>query len=173
MGIILMPAAALAAPGAASRAEQSGSDPATSVTFAVTTGELTISVPDSADLGSGAPGTDIVGDLGTVLVTDDRAALNAVWTATASDTNFVTGGGTMPETILATDVDYATGDVATTGTVTAATTDITMNTTPQDVVDASGVVGDNTASWDPQITVHVPDAAVTGTYTGTITHSVS
>jgi hypothetical protein len=40
-------------------------DPSTTVTFAVTTGALTITAPTSADLGSGAPGTDIIGQMGT------------------------------------------------------------------------------------------------------------
>ena len=34
-------------------------------------------------------------------------------------------------------------------------------------------VGDNTASWDPALSVAVPASAVAGTYTGTLTHSVA
>ena len=33
--------------------------------------------------------------------------------------------------------------------------------------------GDNSASWDPAVQVSVPATAVAGTYTATITHSVS
>jgi hypothetical protein len=34
-------------------------------------------------------------------------------------------------------------------------------------------VGDNTASWNPTVAINVPASAVGGTYTGTLTHSVS
>jgi hypothetical protein len=37
---------------------------------------------------------------------------------------------------------------------------------------ASGV-GDNSLSWNPTLIVAVPAAAVAGTYTGTVTHSVA
>jgi hypothetical protein len=179
-GIMLAPAAAFAASsstaaqGSAKAVNvQEASDPPTTVTFAVTSGALTISVPASANLGSGAPGSNISAPLGAVTVTDDRAALEASWTVTASSTSYTTGGGSANETIPATDVDYAVGTITTTGTITATPTDITMSNSPQTVVTGSSGVGNNTASWDPTITVHVPAAAVTGTYTGTITHSVS
>jgi hypothetical protein len=106
-------------------------------------------------------------------VTDDRALLAASWVVTASSTSYVTGSGTGNETIPATDVSYAPGTVTTTGTITATPTDITLSGSPQTVVTGSSGVGDNTASWDPTLTVHVPAAAVGGTYTGTIAHSVS
>ena len=69
-----------------------------------------MTAPDTVDLGSGAPGTTISGTLGTVTVTDDRALLAAAWTATASATDWTTGGGTPAETIPATDVGYDPGD---------------------------------------------------------------
>ena len=50
-------------------------DPNTTVTFAVTSGALSMTAPATANLGSGAPGTTISGELGAVTVTDDRAAL--------------------------------------------------------------------------------------------------
>ena len=34
-------------------------------------------------------------------------------------------------------------------------------------------VGDNTATWDPAISVAVPAAAVDGVYTGTLTQSAA
>jgi hypothetical protein len=152
---------------------QAGSDPDTTVTFTVTSGDLSISAPLTAGLGSGAPGTNISAALGAVTVTDDRALAIASWTATASSTDFTTGGATPAETIPATDVGYAVGSVTTTGTITATPTNITMSNDPQTVVAGSAGVGDDTASWNPTITVHVPAAAVGGLYTGTISHSVS
>jgi hypothetical protein len=105
-------------------------------------------------------------------VTDDRALLSASWNATASATDFTTGP-TTPEIIPATDVDYAPGTITTTGGITATPHDITLDHEPQLVVAGTAGVGNNTASWDPTLTVHVPDQAVTGTYTGTLTQSVS
>ena len=150
-------------------AKDYSADPSTTVTFTVTSGALTLSVPASADLGSGAPGTDISGAIGACTVTDDRALLSASWTVTAAETDFASGGSIIP----ATDADYTTGTVTTTGTITATGTDVTLSNSAQTVLTGSSGVGDNTASWDPAITVHVPASAVGGLYTGTLTQSVS
>jgi hypothetical protein len=144
-------------------------DPSTTVTFVVTSGALTLTVPVSADLGSGAPGTDISAPIGACTVTDNRALLSASWTVTAAGTDFASGGSTIP----ATDASYTVGTVTTTGTITATGTDITLSNSPQTVLTGSSGVGDNTASWDPTVTVHVPASAVGGLYTGTLTQSVS
>ena len=149
-------------------------DPATTtVTFAITAGDLTVTVPDTAILNPGLPGTVMTDDLGAVTVTDDRAALAATWTVTASSTDFTTGAGAGAETIPATDVTYNPGTISTTGTITTTGTIRTLSGTPQTVVAGTAGIGNNTASWDPAIGIHVPAAAVNGTYTGTITHSVS
>jgi hypothetical protein len=150
-----------------------GGDPNTTVTFAVNVGGLTMTAPASASLGSGNPGTTISGNLGgSVVVTDNRAALSATWTAVASSTGFTTGAASATETIPASDATYTPGAITTTGTVTATGTAITLSGTPQTVVTATGS-GNSTASWDPTIAVAVPAAAVGGTYTGTLTQSVS
>jgi hypothetical protein len=167
-----MPAASAAVTSAAVSAPAPGPDADTTVTFAVTSGALTITAPTSANLGSGAPGTDISGEVGTTTVTDDRALLSASWNATASATDFTTGP-TTPEIIPATDVDYAPGTITPHGGITATPHDITLDHEPQLVVAGTAGVGNNTASWDPTLTVHVPVQAVVGTYTGTLTQSVS
>ena len=153
-------------------AARAGSDPGTTVTFAVTSGLLTMTAPTAASLGSGAPGTTISGALGTVTATDNRALLNASWTVTASTSNFTTGTGTTAETIPASDATYAPGSVATTGTSSVTPSDITMSNSPQTVMSASSGAADNTAAWNPTVAVAVPSAAVTGTYTATLTYSV-
>jgi hypothetical protein len=145
----------------------------TSVTFAITAGDLTVTVPATANLNPGLPGTIITDDLGTVTVTDNRALLAASWTVTASSTNFITGTGSPDETIPVGDITYHPGTVSTIGTITATGTTRTLSGTPQTVVAGTAGIGNNTASWDPGIAIHVPAAAVNGTYTGTITHSVS
>lgn len=157
--------AALSAPGSGG--------PDTTMTFTVTTGALDITAPVSADLGSGAPGGSISSNLGTVTVTDDRALLSASWTATASSTDFTTGGATPAETIPASDVAYGPGTITTAGTITATGSDITLSGESQTVVAGTAGVGNNTATWNPLITVSVPAGAVSGIYTGTLTQSVA
>ena len=81
---------------------------------------------------------------------------------------------TPDETIPAGLATYTPGTITVTGTSTAATEGhtITLSGTPQDVVTAT-VTGNNTASWDPTIALTVPDAAVGGAYSATLTQSVA
>lgn len=146
-----------------------GSDPSTTVTFTVTSGALSLSVPASAVLGSGAPGTTISAAIGPCTVTDDRALLSASWTVTAAETDFANGSQSIP----ASDAAYDPGTITTTGTITATGTPVTLSNSAQTVVTGSAGVGDNTASWDPTIAVAVPASAVGGLYSGTLTQSVS
>ena len=182
IGVVLAPVSAYATTGSASPhrtgmsttpAPTGSGDPDTTMTFTVTVGALSMTAPATANLGSGAPGTTISGPLGTVVVTDNRALLSASWTATASSTSWVTGTGTGNETIPAGAGSYAPGVISKTGTVTTAASDITLTTSPQTVVAASAGVGNNTASWNPTISVAVPSTAVGGAYTSTLTQSVS
>jgi hypothetical protein len=87
-------------------------------------------------------------------------------------TDWTTGGRTPAETIPAADATYAPGPVTVTGTVTPTPATITLAGSAQPVTSASGT-GDNTATWDPTITVAVPTTAVGGLYTSTLTQSVS
>ena len=148
-----------------------GGDPDTTLTFTVTSGLLSITAPGAVDLGSGAPGTTISGQLGPVTVTDDRALLSADWTVTASSGDFTTGGGTPDETIAADEAGYDPGAITSTGTIDATGTPITLSGTPAPVVTGTDGDGDNTATWDPTISVAVPANAVGGIYTGTLTQS--
>jgi hypothetical protein len=179
IGATLAPAAAFASTGPVSHRaartapNSAGGDPNTTMTFTVTVVGLTMTAPGAANIGSGAPGTTISGPLGTVTVTDARALISASWTATASSTNFTTGGGTPAETIPATDANYNPGPITTTGTITATGSDITLSNAAQTVVAGTAGSGDNTASWDPTIAVAVPATAVGGLYTATLTQSVS
>ena len=144
-------------------------DPSTAITFTVTSGALTLAVPASADLGSGPPGTSISSAIGPCTVIDDRALINASWAVTAAETDFASG----PHTIPATDAIYDVGTVTTTGTITATGTAISLSNSPQTVLTGTGGVGNNTATWNPTVTVAVPATAIGGTYSGTLTQSVS
>ncbi|HEX4833798.1 MAG TPA: hypothetical protein VH478_22200 [Trebonia sp.] len=168
-------ALAAVAAGVQAPAAQAATSPTTTVTFSINAGALSITAPATASLGSGQPG-DTIGPtaIGNVVVTDARATLGGSWTATVASTDWTTGGGTTAETIPASNVTYAPGTPAKTGIVTLTPTAVTLSSSKaQAVVAASVIVGNNTATWNPALTVNVPAAAVTGTYTATLTHSVA
>jgi hypothetical protein len=182
MGIALSPGAASAAmlhPAALAYSSSSAppaGDPDTIVTFTVTVGMLSMTVPGSANLSSAAPGGIASGSLGAVTVTDNRALLSAAWIVTAAETDFLTGTHTPAETIPAADASYDPGTITTHGTITAAAASappIALANGAVPVVDGTAGVGDNSATWDPTIAVAIPANAVGGNYTGTLTQSVS
>lgn len=153
----------------------------TTTTFTLTAGALGISVPASASLSSAAAGAaSLTGQLGTVTVTDARGALVSTWTAGVSSTDFLnttTGGTTANEKVVKANVGYASG-VGTAGlgqvgamVPTGAVTPVALGSA------ATGAswtgVGNNTVSWNPTLTFTLLPSQVAGTYSGTITHSVS
>jgi len=151
----------------------------TTTTFTLTAGTLTISAPASGNLGSVTTGTATTSaQLGSVAVTDNRGALLGSWTASVSTTDFTTGGATSNETIAKTAVDYWSGVASTTGTgvftpgQTLVANKVTMSVA-RTAYSATGVVGLNTATWNPTMIVNIPSAAVAGVYSGTVTHSVA
>jgi len=151
-------------------------DPDTTVTFSINVGGLSMTGPASAALGAGGPGTTIgPSPIGAVTVTDIRAGLDVAWTATASSTDFTTGTATPAETIPVADVTYNPGLLtSTTGTGTfTPSTAFALSGAPQTTVAATAITGNDTAIWDPALTVAVPAAAVGGVYTGTLTQSVA
>jgi hypothetical protein len=145
----------------------------TTTTFTLTGGSLTISAPAAADLGSAAAGAATVsGNLGDVTVTDDRGALVAVWNATVQSSDFAHDTDSSFD-IAATAVNYTPGVPTGSGAVfTPGVGGLLGGALPLPAVTAAGV-GNNTATWDPTVTVSLPAQSVVGTYTGTITHSVS
>lgn len=172
IGAAVAAAAAAILPAAPALAAGTGS---TTATFTISTGTLSISVPASVNMGTVASGSpDVSALLGDVQVTDLRASLAGSWTTTVSSTNFVTGTGTGPETVPNSDVRYDPGDVVSssgTGTFTPGTPGFLG--APITAFSATSETGDTVVTWDPQITITLPPAAVNGTYTGTITHSVA
>lgn len=118
-------------------------------------------------------------------VTDQRASATAAWTVTATSTDFTTGAGTPALTIPTSAVGYWSGPAtATSGgngggatpTFTpgqaAAANAVTLSA-PRTGFTVTGAVGNNSASFDPTLIVHVPANAVNGTYTGTVSHNVT
>ncbi|MEV8100387.1 hypothetical protein [Kitasatospora sp. NPDC085879] len=151
----------------------------TAVTFSVSGGALSITVPGSAGLGSVLPGNSVSGQLGNVTVTDSRALLTASWTASVVSTSFTTGAGTAPETIPASAVSYWSGTATSTsgqGTFTPGQATVgqaqSLSASRTAYTLTSGV-GNNSATWNPTLIVVIPSGAVNGAYTGTVTHSIA
>jgi hypothetical protein len=150
----------------------------TTTTFTITGGGLSLTAPATGSLTGGTLGGTATGQLGTVTVTDARAALGGSWAVTAQSTSFTTGGKTAAETIAATNVSYWSGLATTTGVATflpgqvAALNAVAIDTA-KTAYSASATAGNNSAAWNPTVVVTVPVQAVAGTYTGTITHSLA
>ena len=153
----------------------------TTVTFAVNAGALNITVPATVSIGSAAPGATVSGQLGAVTVTDERGLLTATWTTRVTTTAFTTGGATTAETIPVSSVKYASGPATASAGVGVFTPGQANAAAAAAIPAAPGLVaftltagvGNNSATWNPTLVVAVPAAAVAGTYTGTVTHSVA
>ncbi|AWS43065.1 hypothetical protein [Streptosporangium sp. 'caverna'] len=171
--LFVMAAAALATALALPAVADTTGD--TIVTFTITAGALAITVPPTANLGSAAAGAaSISGQLGPVTVTDARGALVASWTVTVSSTSFTTGGATPAETIPNSAVNYSAGLPTSTTGLGVFTPGLPGSlASPRTAFSLAAGIGNNSATWNPTITVNLPAAVVTGVYTGTITHSVA
>jgi hypothetical protein len=143
-------------------------------TITVTGGALSITVPtDAGNLGSRANsvlGGTISGPLGVVQVNDARsAAAGSSWVVSVISTAFTPPAGPA---IAASAVGYVAGTITKVGTATYTANDPVNLTGVVSAVTATGITGDNSATWNPTITVSVPGGMAAGVYTATITHSV-
>jgi hypothetical protein len=146
----------------------------TTATVTITGGALAITVPsDAGSLGSEANavgGVTISGQLGEVQVSDARsAAAGSGWVASAISTAFTPDSG---PTIGAAFVGYTAGLITKVGTATYTANDPNSIVGVAPVVTATGITGDNSATWNPTINVAVPGGMAAGTYSATITHSL-
>lgn len=146
----------------------------TAATVTVTGGTLAITVPtDANSLGSRANtviGGTISGPLGQVQVNDARsAAAGSGWVASVISTAFTPPAG---PTIPASAVGYVAGSITKVGTATYTANDPANLTGESPAVTATGITGDNSATWNPTINVAVPGGMAANTYSATITHSV-
>jgi hypothetical protein len=152
----------------------------TTTTFTLSAGPLAISVPASASLGTAATGSaSLTAQLGAVTVSDTRGALGEDWTATVSSTDFTTGAATSDETIGKGSVAYWSGAATATSGVAVRVPGqlLAVNaqslSTSRTAFSATATVGNNSTTWNPTLVVTIPAAAVAGTYSGTVTHSVA
>ncbi len=148
---------------------------ATLATVTVTGGALAITAPANAgNIGTIADtvgGGTISGPLGQVQVNDARsAAAGSGWVATVISTAFTPTSGA---TIGAASVGYTVGPITKVGTATFTANDPPNLTGVVPAVTATGITGDNSATWTPTINVFVAGGTLAGVYSGTITESVS
>jgi hypothetical protein len=145
-----------------------------SATITVTGGALSITVPtDAGNLGTRANsvlGGTVSGPLGVVQVNDARsAAAGSGWVVSVISTAFTPPAGPA---IAASAVGYVAGTITKVGTATYTANDPGNLTGVVSAVTATGITGDNSATWNPTITVTVPGGMAAGVYSATITHSV-
>ena len=113
----------------------------------------------------------ISGPLGQVQVNDARdPAAGSGWVATVISAAFTPSAGPA---IAASAISYSAGAITKVGTATYTANDPVDLTGVVAVVTASGITGDNSATWNPTISIAVPGGMVAGIYAALITHSVS
>jgi hypothetical protein len=148
----------------------------TTATVTVAAGVLSISVPvDAGNLGTksnSVGGESVSGLLGQVQVTDARsAAAGSGWVTSVISSAF-TPPAIVGAAIAASAVSYNAGTIAKVGTATYTANNPGDLSGAAAAVTATGITGDNSATWNPTITVIVPGGAGAGIYSATITHSV-
>ncbi|ALV42361.1 hypothetical protein AU252_15405 [Pseudarthrobacter sulfonivorans] len=140
-------------------------------TLVVSSGSLGFSsAPASVSFGLDDPGAAAAMALQGVTVNDNRAG-TAGWSASLALTDFT--GNATGAALSSTGATYTPTAATTTGTVTVTASTATDPTTPRIVQTATGVSGNNTATWNASLTVPVPNDAVVDTYTATLTYSIS
>jgi len=143
-------------------------------TITIQGGALAITVPvDAGNLGTkvnNVGGETISGPLGQVQVSDARsAAAGSGWVTSVISTAFTPTAGPA---IAASAVSYTAGPITKVGTATYTANDPGDLTGVVPAVTATGITGDNSATWNPTISVAVPGGVAAGVYAATITHSV-
>ena len=146
----------------------------TTASITIQGGSLSITVPAAAgNLGSSAnnvSGETISGPLGQVQVNDARNAVaGSGWVASVISTAFTPPSGPA---IPASDVGYTAGPITQVGTATYTPNNPSNLTGVAPAITATGITGDNSATWNPTINVTVPGGMAPGVYSATITHSV-
>jgi hypothetical protein len=151
------------------------------VTFTIAGGGLSISAPTATtNLTVNSGSTQASGQLGATTVTDLRATFlgsyTVTMTASAMDHDGANDGGYQIASSSVT--AYSGSTTSTTGTVT---TIPTTSAAPAAVGGASGATlfqgtleaGATTATYNPTLVVAIPSTALAGSYTGSVTQTVS
>ncbi|TFB90590.1 hypothetical protein E3O44_03065 [Cryobacterium algoricola] len=144
----------------------------TTSTVAVTAGGLSITAPATLAFSAAAPNAISTAALVGVQVSDLRAATGG-WVSNVILADFVFTGTTGPIPIPASIVTYTAGTPAVTGTATVTPAAAVSPNAESPVQTATAVTGNNTATWDAALSMTVPSAALFGTYSAVLTHSVA
>jgi len=149
----------------------------TSLQFVINpfTGGLSISVPGLGNLGSlESPDTVTVvtAQLDTVTVTDTRRtplSPSRTWTVSAVSTDLLTGS----DSLTAATIGYSAG-TPTILSGLAGITEYTRTDLHTSIMVQTGATstGNHVVSWRPTLSIAIPQFKNSGTYTGTLTHSV-
>ena len=103
-------------------------------------------------------------------VSDARsAAAGSGWVASVIASAFTPSAGPA---IAASAISYNAGVITQVGTATYTANNPANLTGVSPAVTATGITGDNSATWSPVISVTVPGGMAAGLYSATITHSV-
>lgn len=179
--LALAAAAALAASTAVVLAGPASAS--TGVTFVVSgSGTLSVSEPSTtADLGTATPsptGTVVSGHLGSTTVTDNRASI-AGWTVKISSTDFTDSAthtilaSKAVAYLLASDTPTVQGVVVpTAGTYVSPATGLALSNSGQNFITATAT-GSNSTTYNPSMQITIDSSVIAGTYTGTVTQTVS
>jgi hypothetical protein len=180
-----------ASPALAAGGCSSGCSTATNVTFTVgASSGLSLSVPSNTDVDLGSAtsnilGTSVTGTLHPTTVTDTRGALLAAWTVTVSTTGFTGSGGAAGQSLAAGQgamyldtvstltnvIALATGGLVPT-TFTSAATPVTLSSVGGTLL-AGTTTGSGNITYTPALKVTIPASTVAGTYSGSVTQTVS
>ena len=133
------------------------------------TGGIAITAPATSDALEVSPGfTAEAGILG-IEVTDNRSG-KVDWAASIALTDFV--GGATADVIPASTATYTPTAAVVVGTATVEPSTATDPVEVRTVQTATGVSGNNTATWSAGLTIPVPASALADIYVATLTHSV-
>ena len=145
--------------------------------FSVTAGSLSISVPTGlVNLGSvtdSVLGSSVSSPLGQVKVSDARGILATNWLAAVSASDFAS----VDAIVAASNVGYSAGEIASAGPGSLGALFLGHSYadigTIQSAVATLDITGNNSATWNPTVSVFVTPGTTVATYTGSITHSVA
>ncbi|NMM84394.1 hypothetical protein B2J88_08470 [Rhodococcus sp. SRB_17] len=146
----------------------SAADTITTVEVAAT-GGIAITAPANANALEVSPGFDAEAGVLGVEVTDNRSG-TVNWEASITLTDFV--GGATAAVIPASGTTYTPTAAAVVGTATLEPFTASNPVEVRTVQAATGVSGNNTATWDAALRIPVPASALADIYTATLTHSV-
>jgi hypothetical protein len=131
---------------------------------------LAISVPATLERRDLNAGETIVIDMGQVSVADTRGnGPNSSWSVSTICSGLSAGPGKLLGSQY---FAYSVRNLLKTGGLVIAVQPLASMSELANVLSATSGAGTNGATWNPVITISIPEDQINGTYTGTITHSV-